>query len=78
MDLLPQVPKKNLVPSEIAADRPVRRNTRPWRECLLGRVLVVDHIDNAIAIARKYRHSIRIVTPEGDLLTRRIRRRRCL
>lgn len=35
---------------------------------LLGRVLVVDHIDNAIAIARKYRHSIRIVTPEGDLL----------
>lgn len=26
------------------------------------------HIDNAIAIARKYRHSIRIVTPEGDLL----------
>ena len=29
---------------------------------------MVDHIDNAIAIARKYRHSIRIVTPEGDLL----------
>ena len=35
---------------------------------LLGRVLVVDHIDNAIAIARKYRHSIRIVTPDGELL----------
>ena len=36
---------------------------------LLGRVLVVDHMDHAIAIARKYRHSIRMVTPEGDLLS---------
>lgn len=35
---------------------------------LLGRVLVVDNIDHAIAIARKYRHSIRIVTPDGELL----------
>ncbi|MCI8455069.1 MAG: chromosome segregation protein SMC, partial [Lachnospiraceae bacterium] len=35
---------------------------------LLGRVLVVDHIDHAIAIARKYRHSLRIVTPDGELL----------
>ena len=35
---------------------------------LLGRVLVADHIDHAIAIARKYRHSIRIVTLEGELL----------
>ena len=35
---------------------------------LLGRVLVVDHIDHAIAIARKYRQSIRIVTLEGDLI----------
>ena len=33
---------------------------------LLGRVLVVDHIDNAIAIARKYRHSLRMVTVEGE------------
>lgn len=36
---------------------------------LLGRVLVVDHIDNAIAISRKYRQSIRIVTPDGELLS---------
>lgn len=36
---------------------------------LLGRVLVVDHMDHAISIARKYRHSIRMVTPEGDLLS---------
>ena len=33
---------------------------------LLGRVLVVDHIDHAIAIARKYRHSLRMVTGEGE------------
>ncbi len=33
---------------------------------LLGRVLVVDHIDHAIAIARKYRHSLRMVTIEGE------------
>ena len=36
---------------------------------LLGRVLVVDNIDNAIAIARKYRHSIRMVTLEGESLS---------
>lgn len=36
---------------------------------LLGRILVVDHIDHALEIARKYRYSIRIVTLEGELLT---------
>ena len=35
---------------------------------LLGRVLVVDHIDHAIAIGRKYRHTLRMVTIEGDSL----------
>jgi len=35
---------------------------------LLGRILVVDEIDHAIAIARKYRYSFRIVTLEGELL----------
>ncbi len=35
---------------------------------LLGRTLVVDHIDHGIAIARKYRQSIRIVTLEGELI----------
>ncbi len=33
---------------------------------LLGRVLVVDHIDHAIPIAKKYRHSLRMVTVEGE------------
>ncbi len=35
---------------------------------LLGRHIVVDNIDNAIALAEKYNHTIRIVTIEGDLL----------
>lgn len=35
---------------------------------LLGRHIVVDNIDNAIALAGKYNHTIRIVTKEGDLL----------
>lgn len=35
---------------------------------LLGRILVVDNIDNAIAIARKFRHSFRMVTLEGESL----------
>lgn len=35
---------------------------------LLGRILVVDTIDNAITIARKYKQSLRIVTLEGELI----------
>ena len=35
---------------------------------LLGRVMVVDTIDNAIAIERKYRYTVRIVTLEGEYL----------
>lgn len=38
-------------------------------EYLLGRILVVDHIDNAAELARKYNYSLRIVTIEGELLT---------
>lgn len=37
-------------------------------EYLLGRFVVVDHIDNAIALAKKYHHTIRMVTKEGELL----------
>ena len=36
---------------------------------LLGRILVVDTIDNAIAVNKKYNQSLRIVTKEGELLT---------
>lgn len=35
---------------------------------LLGRVMVVDTIDNAIAIERKYKYTVRIVTLEGEYL----------
>lgn len=35
---------------------------------LLGRTLVVDHIDHGIQIARKYHYSIRMVTLEGESL----------
>jgi len=38
-------------------------------EYLLGRIIVVDHIDNATNLARKYNFSLRIVTLEGELLT---------
>ena len=35
---------------------------------LLGRTLVVDQIDHAIALQRKYHHMLRIVTLEGESL----------
>lgn len=35
---------------------------------LLGRTLVVDHIDHAIALQKKYDQSLRIVTLEGESL----------
>lgn len=35
---------------------------------LLGRIVVVDHIDNALIIARKYSYTLRIVTLDGELL----------
>lgn len=35
---------------------------------LLGRFVVVDNIDNTIALAAKYHHTLRIVTTEGELL----------
>ncbi len=35
---------------------------------LLGRIVVADHVDNAVKLAAKYRHTLRIVTLEGELL----------
>ncbi len=37
-------------------------------KAMLGRIVVVDHIDNAAKIARKFAYSIRMVTLEGELL----------
>ena len=36
---------------------------------LLGKTVVADNVDHAIALARKYRHSLRIVTTDGELLS---------
>ncbi|MGN0368471.1 MAG: chromosome segregation protein SMC, partial [Wujia sp.] len=35
---------------------------------LLGRIVVVDHIDHAMELAKKYKQSLRIVTLEGELI----------
>ena len=35
---------------------------------LLGKTLVVDHIDHAIAIGKKYHHTLRMVTVDGESL----------
>ena len=37
-------------------------------KAMLGRIMVVDTVDNALLIARKYKYSIRMVTLEGELL----------
>ena len=37
-------------------------------KAMLGRILVVDHVDNAVKIARKFDYGIRMVTLEGELL----------
>ncbi len=36
---------------------------------LLGAIIVVDHIDHAIALSKKYHYQLRIVTIEGEYLT---------
>ncbi len=36
---------------------------------LLGRSIVVDHIDHALLLAKKYNYSLRIVTLDGELLS---------
>ncbi len=37
-------------------------------KAMLGRIVVVDHVDNAVKIARKFHYGIRMVTLEGELL----------
>lgn len=36
---------------------------------LLGRIVVVDHLENAISLARKYHYSFKIVTLTGDVIS---------
>ena len=46
--------------------------TAPEYKCvakaMLGRIVAVDNIDNAVKIARKYKYTVRMVTLEGELL----------
>lgn len=37
-------------------------------KAMLGRIVVVDHVDHAVKIAKKYDYGIRMVTLEGELL----------
>ena len=37
-------------------------------KAMLGRIVAVDNIDNAVKIARKYKYTVRMVTLEGELL----------
>ena len=37
-------------------------------KAMLGRIIAVDNVDNAVKIARKYNYTIRMVTLEGELL----------
>ncbi|MEE1085938.1 MAG: chromosome segregation protein SMC [Schaedlerella sp.] len=46
----------------------VEKKYQKLADQLLGRTIVVDHIDHGIAIARKYRQTLRLVTLEGELL----------
>ncbi|MBO4457520.1 MAG: chromosome segregation protein SMC [Butyrivibrio sp.] len=41
---------------------------RSVAKAMLGRIVVVDNVDNAVLIARKYRYTVRMVTLEGELL----------
>lgn len=44
-------------------------NVRNVIDNLLGRIVIVDTLDNGIAMARAFRYSFRIVTLEGDVLS---------
>ena len=37
-------------------------------KAMLGRIVVVDHVDHAVKIARKFDYGVRMVTLEGELL----------
>ncbi len=41
---------------------------RSVAKAMLGRIVVVDTVDNAVKIARKFKYTIRMVTLEGELL----------
>ena len=46
----------------------IENKYRNVAKAMLGRIVVVDNVDNAVKIARKYDYGIRMVTLEGELL----------
>lgn len=46
----------------------VEKRYKGLADHLLGRTIVVDHIDHGIILAKKYKQSLRIVTIEGELI----------
>ncbi|MBD5519608.1 MAG: chromosome segregation protein SMC [Lachnospiraceae bacterium] len=46
----------------------IEKKYRNVAKAMLGRILVVDNVDNAVKIARKFDYGIRMVTLEGELL----------
>ncbi len=46
----------------------VKDEYRCVAKAMLGRFVVVDHIDHAVRIAKKYHYTVRMVTLEGELL----------
>ena len=46
----------------------IEEKYRNVAKAMLGRIVVVDNVDNAVKIARKYGYGIRMVTLEGELL----------
>ena len=46
----------------------IEERYRNVAKAMLGRIVVVDHVDNAVKIAKKFDYGIRMVTLEGELL----------
>ncbi len=46
----------------------IEKEYRNVAKAMLGRIVVVDNVDNAVKIARKFDYGIRMVTLEGELL----------
>ncbi len=46
----------------------IEEKYRDVARAMLGRIVVVDHVDNAVRIAKKFQYSVRMVTLEGELL----------
>ena len=46
----------------------IEKRYKDVAKAMLGRIVVVDNVDNAVKIARKFDYGIRMVTIEGELL----------